>query len=130
MKVAPQKKYQTGSSFIEILVSLSLLSLMLLGLDAMEIISLQESQSDYYFSIAKQQVRVMTEGIHAIKNQTSLNPFILFWNKQNQSSLPKGRGMVTGTYPHYAITIFWGDKTESSCIKNHIGPSGCLTINT
>lgn len=45
-------RYQTGTSFIEILVSLSLLSLMLLGLDATEVISLQETKSDYYFSAA------------------------------------------------------------------------------
>lgn len=122
-------RYQTGTSFIEILVSLSLLSLMLLGLDATEVISLQETKSDYYFSAAKQQVHVMMEKLQTIPNQTALNNFIPVWNNQNQSTLPQGRGLVSGTYPHYAITIFWGNKTESSCIKNHIGLSGCLTIN-
>src|SRR5260221_10086330 len=94
---------QRGTGFIEILVSLSLISLLLLGLDALEWTSLHEMKSAYYFAVAKQQIQVITERLHAFKSSENLESKIIIWNRQNQAVLPHGKGRVTGSYPHYDI---------------------------
>ncbi|SRR5579883_1256468 len=114
-----------GSSLIEILVSLLILSLMLLGFDAMQLAALQKAKAAYYFSVATQQLEVMSERLRAL-GEGNTEDLLQAWNQQNQTVLPQGRGTLSGGYPDFTLAIFWGAVTESQCTKNTIGQSGCL----
>lgn len=113
-----------GISLIEILVSLFLLSIMLLGLEAAEIKALQLHKSAYYFSTAMQQINQLSERLMACK--TNCSEDIKIWNEQNQTLLPQVKSKITGYYPHYVIQLSWGDKQDEDCKSNKIGLNGCL----
>ncbi|MBX3709259.1 MAG: hypothetical protein KIT56_07515 [Gammaproteobacteria bacterium] len=116
---------QTGISLIELLTSLMLISILLLGVDAVLVTSIQQSRSVYYFAAAQQQINVISEKLKLIKNnqyQALLNA----WNKQNQEVLPQGRGTIKGSDPNETVSIFWGNTQEQDCEKNKIGTEGCL----
>jgi type II secretory pathway component PulJ len=118
-------KTQVGISFIEILVSLSLLAIMLLSLDAMQLYSLRETKSAYYVGIAEQQINNMAERLSVLKNHISQNE-IKKWNDQNKKSLPDGQGDIISNGPHLVITVSWGQLITSRCEKTKMGLSGCL----
>ncbi|TAK78793.1 MAG: hypothetical protein EPO11_00920 [Gammaproteobacteria bacterium] len=110
-------------NLIEILVSLLILSLMLLGFDAMQVTALQKAKAAYYFSVATQQLDVMTERLRALGDGNN-NDALQAWNQQNQQVLPQGWGTIQDN----VVSIFWGQMTEQQCSKNTVGQSGCLSI--
>lgn len=114
-----------GTSLIEVLMSLFLLSLILLSWDIMQITALQTMQSAYHYNIAQQQLLTMTEHIktnRAVNSQDFVN-----WQKQNKKVLPQGRGTIKGQYPFFMIGILWGNKSASEC-QYQIGNTGCLQL--
>ncbi len=119
----PKKLF--GFSLIEVLISLLLLSLILLGFDAMEIFALRENRAAYYFSVATNQLNTMLECLRALNSRDGLAQQIAIWNQQNQDVLPNGIGVVVGSYPMYTVTIYWGE-IQHSCEKMRLGESGCL----
>ncbi|HLB42192.1 MAG TPA: hypothetical protein VJN02_04970 [Gammaproteobacteria bacterium] len=120
-------KIRLGFSFIEILISLFILSLALLGLDAIHLSTLREVKSAYYFSIAIQQLNNMIERL-SIANRENLIEEERRWNIQNQHALPQGHGIILASHLNYQLSIFWGKNELSICDKNTIGTSGCLRI--
>jgi Tfp pilus assembly protein PilV len=116
-----------GFSLIEVLVSFFLLSLMLLGLDAMQITALRQAKTACYFSVATQQLNVMAERLDVLKDSDPTEQ-LTRWNQQNQTVLPQGRGTLSGNYPQFLLSIFWGDKNIQKCNQNKIGQSGCLHL--
>lgn len=116
---------QKGFTLLEILISLFLLSVMLLGLDAIQITSLNETIASYYYTQAQNQLEEITEYLTSIKEADN-SDVIAQWNKQNHEVLPQGHGEVQGSYPHYLISIFWGGQLQA-CPKNKIGKTGCIT---
>lgn len=117
---------QSGVSLIEILISIILLSILLLGVDAMQITTLQRAKTNYYFAVATQQLNILTEQLKLEKHDVSV--LLSAWNKQNQIVLPQGRGTIQGDFPHYELTIFWGNKNASECKTNKIAQIRCLRI--
>lgn len=118
----------TGTTFIEVLISLFIISFILLGMVALQLVSLQKSKSAYYFSVAAEQMISMKERIYSMSEPEIDNQFLI-WNKQNQDLLPQGRGVISGRFPTYLISIFWGNTNETECIKSKTGPSGCLSLS-
>jgi Tfp pilus assembly protein PilV len=119
----------SGFSFIEIMISLFIMSLLLLGFDAMQIVSLRESKSVYYFSVASQQLQNMIERLEFLQGADHAKQLTL-WNQQNKAVLPQGRGMIEGSFPNYLITLYWGNSKNFTCLKNKMGPSGCLRFSS
>lgn len=119
----------SGMSLIEILISLLLLSILLLGFDAMQIKSLQVAKQSYFYTIAEQQLDQIIERLLASKTLNSADQ-IAAWNRENINLLPQGRSQVVGRYPHYTISIMWGGMNNLSCPSNKIGRENCLTIVT
>lgn len=113
----------SGFTLLEVLVSLILLSIMLLGLDAMNIASQRLAKSIWYGHLATLQIENMHEMLRAGEGKLSEQQF-QEWEAQNSALLPRGRGMVTGLS---SVSVFWGDKNQISCEKNIIAPVGCLT---
>jgi len=97
----------SGLSLIEVLVSLFLLSLVLLGLDAMVISSARLQLKVYYASLAEQQLQNMTQRLRLDAN---VSDQVLRWNQENQLLLPQGRGWVEGIDPAYSIKLCWGEE--------------------
>ncbi len=116
---------QSGFSLIEVLVSLLLLSLMLLGFDAMEIYALKQSRVAFYYSAAEQQLNNMRERLLSMSAQHDVETQLAAWNEENKTVLPQGFGSVQGEFPHYITTIFWG-KMPHRCGEIKVGESGCL----
>lgn len=116
-------KHTTGLSLIELLISLMLMAVLLLGIDAMQIAALQHSMTNYHFAVAKQQIDVMHERRILYRN----NAYLLKWNEQNQKVLPQGYGIVKSN-PKAEIAIFWGNKNEQNCQTNQVGAEGCLHL--
>lgn len=117
----------SGTTFLEILISLFILSSILLGLDALQLTAWQKTKAEYYLSIASEQLISMSERIYA-SSENEIDTQFHRWNQQNQFLLPHGTGSISGTYPTYTITINWGVINEHDCNKPTTGTSGCLSI--
>lgn len=116
-------KTEQGASLIETLVSMLILSIALLGVDAMQIMSLRASRSAYYFSVAEQQISNLIERLHAAGREEA-KAQINSWNEENKVVLPSGRGGVEEN----KIMIFWGGYRGRFCDKNTIQQAGCLRM--
>ena len=117
-----------GFSLIELLVSLLILSLVLLGFDALEIYAVRQSRETYFFNVAEEQVHSMVERLraHALADDV-LHQFTL-WNEENQQLLPMGNGYITGSYPLYQITLFWGEMSSKRiCHETRVRELNCMT---
>lgn len=112
-----------GVSLIEMLISLLILSMLLLGFDAMQIAALKATQAEYYFAIAAAQQRAMVERLKMLKNIPYDAQFKI-WNRQNQLLLPQAIGVIYGNYPNFTLAISWGGKKR--CNKNQLGKRGCI----
>lgn len=117
-----------GFTLLEVLISLFLLSLILLGTSAMQFVAQREARSAFYLAVAMEQISSMQSWLLVAKNDLLVEQ-IDKWNRQNRQVLPNGYGTVFGDYPHYQINLFWG-KQEKECNKSKVGLSGCLQINT
>jgi prepilin-type N-terminal cleavage/methylation domain-containing protein len=114
----------SGFSLIEILISLFILSLLLLGFDAMELTSMRDSKTSYFFNVASIQMLAMTERLYALDQSQGLEEQVAIWNKQNHALLPHARGIVSGQYPFYQISLAWGG--NASCEISHQRQLQCL----
>lgn len=110
-----------GVTLIEVLVSLIILSIMLLGVDAMQLSGLREAKIALYYAEATQQLRLIQEKL-SISQEANAQEAIAAWNVQNAEVLPQGRGTVK----QGVVNVFWGE-AATSCPVNHIGLSGCVT---
>jgi len=123
MKKIPQQ----GFSYIEILISLVIMSIMLLGMDSMGLYALQEEKNAWLFSVALNQIQNMSEILKKLSDENNLEELISDWNLENSDLLPKGKGTVTGYYPIYTVSIYWGNvKDRKACQQNRLGNNGCL----
>jgi prepilin-type N-terminal cleavage/methylation domain-containing protein len=103
----------TGFTLIEVLLSLFILSLCLLGLDAMQLSALHAAKNAYDFSVAAAQISNMHERMLALNNQ-SFTQELEKWNQQNHSVLLKGQGWIKGHYPHYHIILSWQEQGKKN----------------
>jgi len=115
----------SGFTFIEVLVATFLLSIGLLGLSIMHFTTMHDALAADFLSTANYQIVNISERLNSIDSDHDLSAIIQQWNYENSITLPAGTGTVTGKFPNYVATIFWGNKIKS-CNKNHIGLSGCL----
>jgi prepilin-type N-terminal cleavage/methylation domain-containing protein len=115
----------SGFSLIEVLVSLFLLSLIVLGFAATEIHALHTQRAAYNFNIAINQLQEMIECLRVLHGKKEITSLVASWNQQNQQVLPQGWGAVEGNDSVYIITIYWGKRVEN-CLHNTLGVSGCI----
>ncbi|SRR5579883_39170 len=115
-----------GTGFIEVLVSLTILSFLLLGFNAMEFAALQANHNAYFFSLAQNQLDAMVQRLEA--HPDDVQGELTLWNQQNQALLPNGKGYLSGNPPD-SITLFWGQKTtEKNCDHIQLGKINCLKL--
>ena len=110
----------SGVTLFEVLLSLFLLSLLLLGLDVMEVEALHLTRKMYFASLAEQQLENMEERLRLLGTEAGLEQELNAWNQENHRLLPQGAGWVSGHYPAYTITLYWSEKKEER--------TECLTV--
>jgi Tfp pilus assembly protein PilV len=120
----------SGLTLLEVLLSLALLSFALLGMDAMEVQAFTKASEIYYFSVAANQMQIISDRLRVLGSSAGRHSLVASWQAQNLEVLPQGRGVITGSYPVYAINIYWGINYDP-CLQTQLGLSGCLkeTIN-
>lgn len=127
------KKSQQGLGFVEILITIVLVSIGILGVAGLHMTSLKHSQNSYMQTVAMLQaydmadrIRANSEGAYqgAYNNITSapddpqcistacdseeLAEYDAFdWNSDNAYLLPLGAGTVTGNSTEFTITVRW-----------------------
>lgn len=116
-----------GYTLLEVLVSLFLLSLLMLGLNSIQAVSLRNAHSASYSAIAAMQLQSMAERLKLL-NDNEITEQVTYWNNQNKSMLPQGRGTVSGHFPSYHVVIYWGQTTQQ-CNELSQGLSGCLSLD-
>jgi Tfp pilus assembly protein PilV len=109
-----------GFTFIEILISFMLLSLLFIGIDATQLTSLRQAETAYDFSAAVNQIENLTSQLANASPQT-----IAAWNLQNAQVLPNGNG----TFNNNKISVYWGEHNTSTCEQIQLGQSGCVFEN-
>lgn len=117
-----------GLSLMEVLISLVILSLALLGFDAFEIDALHKIRNAYYAAIASEQLYSMAERLqsHTIEQYPEQ---IRIWSAENELLLPASRGLVTFQQSPFQITLFWGQKTnKKTCQESNKGLLHCLSM--
>jgi len=82
-----------GFTLLEVLVSVFILILVFLGLEAMELIALHQSQMAYHLSIATCQLNNMTERLRAFQGREGVEQEIEKWNKENKTVLPQSKSI-------------------------------------
>lgn len=117
-------KINHGFTLIEVLISFILLSFILFEFDGMQIAAMKKTAANYYFRIASGEVDSMYERLSVIRNASGLSDQISRWQKQIKTELPNANGKVWGHFPHYGISLSWGN--ISACTKTKIGFAGCL----
>lgn len=107
-------KRQAGTTLIEVLVTLVVLSIGLLGVAAMQMLSLQSNQNAYFRSQATALTAEITD--HARANRSivlgsSSLPNEDFWNQRAAELLPSGQvsANVNGDPGEITIDVSWLD---------------------
>jgi len=104
-------KIMSGFSFIELLVSLLLLSIALLGLDLTEITALRSTREAYFLSVATQQLE---NAENRLRVNHQISAVLPIWNQQNQILLPEGHGEISGTI----CKICWRNTEKTQCLED------------
>jgi hypothetical protein len=116
-----------GLTLFEVLVSLFILSLMLLGLDVMELSAWHLSQQSYFEGLAYQELHNMEERLRMAGSFYPIDSLVREWNRENQQVLPQGRGLVSGSYPEYTLLLYWGGEQAEVCGRTKGAYEGCIS---
>lgn len=151
------QRCQHGASLIEILVTLFVLAIGLLGIFALQIQSLKLNQDGYMHSVATIQAYSMLDRIRANRTGASAGSYdgatgipsdpgcttcsptqlaqqdIRQWNQLNAQLLPSGQGTIARSSNTYTITIMWDEMrtgvTGTGCSGDSSVDLNCLIIN-
>lgn len=106
--------HSAGFTLVEILVSLSLLSILLLSLAAFHLYLSKQHLNTYHAHLAQRQLKNMEERLHMLNGQEGYEEQENAWNQENKELLPILKGEVKGAYPDYFIKLCWGRQGEES----------------
>lgn len=109
---------------LEIIISLLLLSMLLLGFDASQMVNMQVSEANYYFFVADQALESIAQHIRAYPNQ-HYQILLNQWRQELKEALPQGEISIQENKDGLTIRIKWGN---ASCKKIEMGRRGCLEL--
>lgn len=95
-----------GFSLIEILISLFILAIILLGYDAMLMMAARYNRSAYFYTIATWQLFSLNERLRAVGHGHDYAQMVI-WQQQNQRLFPSVHERITGKFPLYQIRLQW-----------------------
>lgn len=104
-------KFQTGSSLLEVLITLVILSVGLLGFANANLIALRTNQSAYFQSLARAQLDAAVERLYACQKFAVVtncwNQELVEWKKENAAILPAAKSIVSTQGTQYQFKIRW-----------------------
>lgn len=129
-----------GFTLLEVLVALTIVSFGLLAMAGLMLKGAGLNHTSYVRSVAVQQAYDIADRMRAniagvtgnaydsityTANQTCTAATMAaydacYWNTQNESQLPSGRGTVTRTGAEFLITVFWDDNKSGSANKSFV----------
>lgn len=103
---------QAGSTLLEVLIALVILSIGLLGFANATLIALRTNQSAYFQSFARVQLDAMTERLRACQQPEVTSPAcfnleVSAWTKENAAMLPAAKSFASSQGAGYQFKIFW-----------------------
>ncbi len=110
---------------MEVLMSLLLISLILLGFETGQLYAVQETKITWLLNTALNQINNARERLIALKTAEGLQEQIMIWNAENKRDLPSGFGTVSGAWPLYRVTVYWGNQSHR-CAHDTTGIAGCI----
>ena len=116
-----------GFTLFEVLVSMTLLAILLLGLDVMEVYSLQRSLDTHYRQLALRQLRNAENRLGMIGAEGDFNEQSYQWKLENEAVLPQAKGLISGSYPSYTLSLCWATRTITSTEEQKGKHQECLT---
>ena len=111
----PCRARKSGFSLIEVMVTLLVLSIGLLGVAALQVVSLQYSSTSLHRSIAVIQANDLVERLWAnicqISDATERGNIVSGWDIAHANSLPGRSGALRFTAPPvYEIEVSWSEQ--------------------
>jgi len=155
----PVMRDARGFSMVEILVTIFILSIGLLGLAGLQATGLKNNQSAFLRTVAMQQAYDMADRIRAnpmgkdagdydTLSGTGSDPGCISsgctpaqmaqydkyaWNTDNAAALPTGQGTVTRSGNMFTVTLMWDDDhtgaTGTSCSGDTSVDLTCFTLS-
>lgn len=101
------KKIYPGFTFIEILISLLILSLGILSYAGLQLKALRYSQETYFKNLALNQAHNISEQWLNTSCKQKFSPLITTWNQQNQLLLPQGNGSIEASDNWSRLELRW-----------------------
>ena len=115
-----------GFTLTEVMISLLLLSIIFIGLSAIQVTAMRETRAASYLVEAEEQWINFSERMRALSGLRGFATQVRQWKTETAIVLPNSHANVTGKKPSVHIVINWGN-TKTSCpemIKT--GLSGCI----
>lgn len=108
-----------GFSLIEVLISLLLISLILLGLDVTDVYVLHQNKDSWSMMVAANQIKSMIERISVCNSEKEVVDQVAQWRQENKKLFMHGH--ISQSLSDYTITICWDSlQTKSACLQEKI----------
>lgn len=117
----------SGFSWIEVLVSLNIILVLLLGLNATYVNTLKATKMTYYAAVAAQQLRSFSEVLYAT-NGANIAQIRKQWHMQLAKVLPHGREIIHINNGYLVASVLWGNDSID-CQKPITDQAGCINLN-
>ncbi len=113
-----------GFSFIEVMISLVLMTLIFIGINAAHLVALHESKASYYYLLAAKQANLLANNL----TQASPNEWqqiSALFNRNIKQMLPNGH-LIIEDKTKKRLVITWGEQSSVPCTYQFNNSSGCL----
>lgn len=119
-----------GTTLLEILISLIILSTGLLALAKSQIHSLQYHNAQYFYTFAINQVINLAEIIQAYSTHDAIQPWIKDWQQACAKTLPHAETRVEKHTGYYEIFLAWKIENQSvfSCNQPSFTNYDCVNF--
>lgn len=119
-------KKNHGFTLLEIVVSIFLMSIAILVIQASVYTAVQNTRGQYYFQYAVSMAESMCNYLEAHNGDAS--SYLPIWQNDVACALPSATSRVSVRSSSAIITLAWGK--ETSCQKNKPGASGCVRMQS
>lgn len=127
MRIDSIMQKMQGFTLLEVLISLFLLSLALIGINSVQLSAMHQARNAYNTQQALTFAQNMSTYLRSHHGQGG--DYQIRWHAEVQSRLPQGRAFINGSYPHYRISVLWGERPPHVCEKSQSGKSGCMVVD-
>jgi type IV pilus modification protein PilV len=107
---------QKGSSLLEVLIAMLILSLGLISLLSLQITSLRRTNSAYWETLASVQVYSLLEILRANSSDAVRQNEYQLWNQQNLRLLPNGIGSYQCASEICTSSVSWQEQNTQTVI--------------